>query len=81
MADCPGHYAHIQLQLPVFHIGYFKAIIQLLQNICKTCSRPLMEDRERIAFLSKMRHPRLDGLQKKGALATLPPHPTMAAAA
>ena len=35
MAECPGHYAHIQLQLPVFHIGYFKAIIQLLQNICK----------------------------------------------
>lgn len=35
MADCPGHYAHIQLHLPVFHIGYFKATIQLLQNICK----------------------------------------------
>jgi len=35
MADCPGHYAHIQLELPVFHIGYFKAIIQILQNICK----------------------------------------------
>jgi DNA-directed RNA polymerase III subunit RPC1 len=41
MADCPGHYAHIQLHLPVFHIGYFKATIQLLQNICKVRVRSL----------------------------------------
>jgi len=33
----------------------------------QTCSRPLLEESERLAFLAKMRNPRLDGLQKKGA--------------
>ena len=35
LADCVGHYGYIDLQLPVFHIGYFKIIINILQMICK----------------------------------------------
>lgn len=35
MADCVGHYAYIRLVLPVFHIGYFKMVITILQDICK----------------------------------------------
>ena len=42
LQDCPGHYGHIQLVLPVFHLGYFKPLIATLQCICKTCSRVLM---------------------------------------
>lgn len=34
-ADCVGHYAYIKLALPVFHVGYFKHIIAILQCICK----------------------------------------------
>lgn len=30
-----GHYAYIKLVLPVFHIGYFKQVITMLQDICK----------------------------------------------
>jgi DNA-directed RNA polymerase III subunit RPC1 len=37
MADCAGHFGYIKLVLPVFHIGYFKAIIAILQEICKVC--------------------------------------------
>lgn len=37
MADCAGHFGYIKLVLPVFHIGYFKAIISILQEICKVC--------------------------------------------
>lgn len=33
--DCVGHYAYIKLILPVFHIGYFRHIISILQQICK----------------------------------------------
>ncbi|RUS34443.1 putative RPO31-DNA-directed RNA polymerase III, 160 kd subunit [Jimgerdemannia flammicorona] len=37
--DCAGHFGYIKLVLPVFHIGYFRAIITILQNICKAdCS-------------------------------------------
>lgn len=35
MAECVGHYAYIRLVLPVFHIGYFKMVINILQDICK----------------------------------------------
>lgn len=35
MQDCVGHFGHIRLMLPVFHIGYFRSIITILQNICK----------------------------------------------
>lgn len=39
LADCVGHYAYIKLVLPVFHIGYFKHVLGILQCICKV--RPL----------------------------------------
>lgn len=35
MSDCVGHYSYIKLVLPVFHIGYFRAVITMLQDICK----------------------------------------------
>ncbi|CAG04806.1 unnamed protein product, partial [Tetraodon nigroviridis] len=31
LADCLGHYGYLDLELPCFHIGYFKAIIGILQ--------------------------------------------------
>ncbi|KAG2462619.1 RPC1 polymerase, partial [Polypterus senegalus] len=32
LADCLGHYGYIDLELPCFHVGYFKAIIGVLQT-------------------------------------------------
>ncbi|DBA04436.1 TPA: hypothetical protein N0F65_010032 [Lagenidium giganteum] len=70
LADCVGHFGYIKLELPVFHIGYFKAITEVLQNICKECSRILLPPHEREQFLRRMRDPRVDvlrliGLRKK----------------
>ena len=36
--NCVGHYAYIKLVVPVFHIGYFKHTIAVLQAICKVCT-------------------------------------------
>ena len=44
----PGY---IRLELPVFHIGYFRNTIQILQCICKECSRLLLPDEERKQWL------------------------------
>lgn len=33
--ECIGHFGYIDLELPVFHVGYFRAIIGILQSICK----------------------------------------------
>jgi len=46
---CPAGY--IKLELPVFHIGYFKNTIQLLQCICKSCSRVLLPEAQRQIWL------------------------------
>eukprot|EP00198_Chlamydomonas_reinhardtii_P014024 XP_001703361.1 predicted protein [Chlamydomonas reinhardtii] len=52
LADCAGHFGYIKLELPVFHIGYFKNTVQILQCICKACSRVLLPDEERRETLS-----------------------------
>ena len=35
LVECVGHFGVVRLTLPVFHIGYFKHTISLLQNVCK----------------------------------------------
>lgn len=35
MTDCAGHFGYIELEYPVFHVGFFRLIIQVLQCICK----------------------------------------------
>lgn len=35
LQDCVGHFGYIDLILPVFHVGHFRSIIQILQTICK----------------------------------------------
>eukprot|EP00505_MAST-04D_sp_SCG-Rhode-Island_P002693 Stramenopile-MAST_4_protein_2693 len=55
MKDCPGHFGYIQLQLPCFHIGYFKHCIEILQAICKDCSRILLNPVDRLQHLQKIR--------------------------
>lgn len=67
LVDCAGHFGYIKLALPVFHIGYFRHTLNILQCICKSCSRVLMVETERQKFLARMRHPRTDALGK-GAL-------------
>ena len=64
LADCAGHFGYIKLALPCFHIGYFKHTLNLLQCICKSCSRVLLTDAERLPLLKKMRNPRTDVLGK-----------------
>jgi len=32
---CNGHFGHVKLALPAFHIGYFKMITAILHDICK----------------------------------------------
>lgn len=67
LADCAGHFGYIKLTLPCFHIGYIKHTLNILQCICKTCSRVLLPDSERKAVLRKMRNPRTDVLGRAGS--------------
>ncbi|KAJ5797450.1 DNA-directed RNA polymerase III subunit RPC1 [Penicillium pulvis] len=62
--DCNGHFGHVRLVLPAFHVGYFKRVIGILQEICKECSRILLPETERRSFLREMRRPGLDNLRR-----------------
>lgn len=35
MQECAGHWGYLKLVLPIFHIGYFRATLNILQQICK----------------------------------------------
>ncbi|KAF2748255.1 beta and beta-prime subunits of DNA dependent RNA-polymerase [Sporormia fimetaria CBS 119925] len=61
---CNGHFGHIKLALPVFHVGYLKHIIEVLHTVCKDCSRVMLEPDERKRQLRSMRRPGLDNLQR-----------------
>ena len=39
---CPGHFGHIELAEPVFHIHFFQIIQKLLRCICWKCSNLLI---------------------------------------
>ncbi|KAE9394109.1 beta and beta-prime subunits of DNA dependent RNA-polymerase [Gymnopus androsaceus JB14] len=63
--DCVGHYAYIKLVVPVFHIGYFKHTIGILQCICKSCARVLLEEPDRRMYIKRFRRPNLENIQRQ----------------
>ncbi|CAG0904659.1 unnamed protein product, partial [Darwinula stevensoni] len=65
LADCVGHFGYIDLELPVFHVGYFRSIITILQSICKNCSRILLPPTEKQMFHAKVTNPHMKYLMKK----------------
>ncbi|CCE64382.1 hypothetical protein TPHA_0H01760 [Tetrapisispora phaffii CBS 4417] len=68
LASCHGHFGHIKLSLPVFHVGYFKATIQILQGVCKSCSAILLNDTDKRHFLHELRKPDIDNLKRMSIL-------------
>ena len=64
LVECVGHFGYIDLQLPVFHVGYFRFILSILNCICKRCARFLLPG-SADAFRAKIRRPDLSYLEKK----------------
>ncbi|XKL62278.1 hypothetical protein PGB90_002111 [Kerria lacca] len=46
--NCIGHFGYIDLQFPVFQIGFFRSTLDILQTICKNplCARVLLSQNE-----------------------------------
>ena len=63
LADCTGHFGYIKLELPVFHIGFFKAILDILQCICKSCSRVLLGEDDRRKYLRMITNKTIDSVR------------------
>lgn len=66
--DCPGHFGYLSLALPVYNIGYLPTVILILKCICKSCSRILLYEEDRLKFLKKMRNPKMEPSRKSDIL-------------
>jgi DNA-directed RNA polymerase III subunit RPC1 len=64
LANCSGHFGYIQLELPVFHAGFFKHTLTILQCICKRCSRVMVSSAERAELMKKLRGGQRNALYK-----------------
>ncbi|KAK0182048.1 hypothetical protein PV327_000219 [Microctonus hyperodae] len=42
MTECAGHFGHIDLAKPVFHVGFITKIIKILRCVCFYCSKLLV---------------------------------------
>ena len=65
LADCTGHFGYIKLELPVFHIGYFRSTLQILQCVCKCCARVLLSDNERRMAARKFRNSSMERVRRE----------------
>lgn len=62
--DCVGHSGHVDLALPVFHLGYFTTVLRVCRTICKQCARVLLTDDEIQFHKRKFLSPKLDPLHR-----------------
>ena len=40
---CVGHFGHISLARPVYHIGFIPFVLKVLRCVCHHCSRLMLE--------------------------------------
>ncbi len=52
---CPGHFGHIDLAMPVIHVGLVKSIRDCLRATCRGCGRILLTDKQKNDFLQELK--------------------------
>ncbi len=61
---CPGHFGHIDLAMPVIHVGHVKIIRDSLRSTCRDCGHLLLTKKEREDFLEEIKNYDREGRQK-----------------
>ncbi|KAF2435584.1 DNA-directed RNA polymerase II largest subunit [Tothia fuscella] len=54
MQECPGHFGHIELATPVFHVGFIRKIQKILETCCHNCGL-IMVDESNPAYKEALR--------------------------
>ena len=44
MAECPGHFGHLELAKLMFHIGFIKTVLSIMRCVCFNCSKILVDE-------------------------------------
>ncbi|MHB1439603.1 MAG: DNA-directed RNA polymerase subunit A' [Cuniculiplasma sp.] len=58
--ECPGHFGHIDLAMPVVQVGFVKEIKMFLDGTCKQCSRVKLTDDEMEAYGKRLSEKKLE---------------------
>ncbi|CAL9190410.1 unnamed protein product [Musa hybrid cultivar] len=59
MAECPGHFGHLELAKPMFHIGFLKTVLAIMRCVCFNCSKILADEEDtRFKQALKIRNPK-----------------------
>ncbi len=52
---CPGHFGHIDLAMPVIHVGLVKSIRNCLRSACRECGRLLLTDKQKEEYTQELK--------------------------
>jgi DNA-directed RNA polymerase III subunit RPC1 len=69
--ECTGHAGHIDLEAPVFHLGYFTTVIRVCRTICKRCSHVLLTQGECDYYLRRLKSTTLEPQQRLALIKTI----------
>jgi len=58
---CPGHFGHIDLAMPVIHVGLVKSIRDCLRATCRGCGKILLTEKRRGEYMQELKKYRGEG--------------------
>ena len=61
---CPGHFGHIDLAMPVIHVGLVKSIRNNLRATCRECGELLLTDKQKEEYFSILKKYNEEGRDK-----------------
>ncbi len=52
--QCPGHFGHLELAKPVYHIGHVKKIVEVLKAVCHNCHRLMIPEEKVVEYYARL---------------------------
>jgi DNA-directed RNA polymerase subunit A' len=68
---CPGHFGHIDLAMPVIHVGLVKSIRDCLRSTCRECGKLLLTEKQKTEFFQELRRYKYEGRDQTFVLKSL----------
>ena len=61
---CPGHFGHIDLAMPVIHVGLVKTIRNSLRSTCRDCGKLLLTEKQKQEYIDNLKRLEIEGRDK-----------------
>ncbi len=62
---CPGHFGHIDLAMPVIHVGLVKTIRDCLRSTCRDCGKIMLTAKEKEEYMEELERYKIEGRDNK----------------